>query len=47
MDVEKEVKSLIEKAEKAGDSGDALKFSQAACNVANAMSCIQSIPKSE
>lgn len=33
----KHVQSLIAKAEKAEKSDDALKFSQAACNAANAM----------
>lgn len=32
-----EVEKLITQAAKTGDSGDALRFSQAACNVANAM----------
>lgn len=36
LDVSGEVKSLVEKAEAAEKSDDALKFSQAACNVANA-----------
>jgi len=33
----KSVESMIEKAAKAEKSDDALKFSQAACNAANAM----------
>jgi hypothetical protein len=33
----KEVEALIDKAATAHDSGDALRFSQAACNAANAM----------
>ena len=35
-----EVELLIDKAAKADDSGDALRFSQAACNAANAMACV-------
>lgn len=35
--VEEMVEELIEKAARSGDSGDALRFSQAACNAANAM----------
>jgi hypothetical protein len=40
VDVSKEVKSLVEKAEKAQTADDALKFSQAACNAANAMGAL-------
>jgi hypothetical protein len=36
-DKTKEIEALIDKAAKALDSGDALRFSQAACNAANAM----------
>ncbi len=36
-DKTKEVESLIDKAASAEKSDDALKFSQAACNAANAM----------
>lgn len=32
-----DVKTLIEKAAKANDSGDAMRFSQAALNAANAL----------
>lgn len=35
--MEKNVESMIEKAAKAEKSDDALKFSQAACNAANAI----------
>jgi len=35
--MEKHVEEMIVKAAKAHDSGDALRFSQAACNAANAM----------
>lgn len=35
-DIRKHVESLVQKAEKAHDSNDALKFSQAALNAANA-----------
>ncbi len=45
IDVSKEVESLVKKAEAAEDSNDALKFSQAACNAANAMACLRSIRK--
>lgn len=45
IDVTKEVKSLVEKAETAEKADDALKFSQAACNAANAMACIGSIKR--
>ena len=34
---EKQIKELIAKAAKADKSDDALKFSQAACNAANAL----------
>jgi hypothetical protein len=45
IDVSTEVKSLVKKAEKAEKSDDALKFSQAACNAANAMACVNSIQR--
>lgn len=35
-----EVEQLIDKAVKAEKSEDALRFSQAACNAANAMRCL-------
>ena len=35
--MQKHVEAMIEKAAKADKSDDALKFSQAACNAANAM----------
>lgn len=48
---EQEVKQMITKAASAADSGDALKFSQAACNAANALCALESAkiiaPKSE
>lgn len=47
IDVGKEVESLVKKAEQAEKSDDALKFSQAACNAANAMACLRNIPKSD
>lgn len=47
IDVSKEVESLVKKAEQAETSDAALKFSQAACNAANAMACLHSIPKAE
>lgn len=40
IDVTEEIRSLVVKAEKAEKSDDALKFSQAACNAANAMNCV-------
>lgn len=41
--IEQRVRSLVIRAEQAQKSDDALKFSQAACNAANAMACLQSI----
>ena len=41
MDNSNEVKELIEKAAKSGKSDDALKFSQAAANAANAMCAVK------
>ncbi len=41
-DKTKEIETLIDKAAKAEDSGDALRFSQAACNAANAMCALAS-----
>lgn len=43
VDVSKEVESLVKKAESAETADDALKFSQAATNAANAMACLQNI----
>lgn len=40
-DKSKEVETLIDKASKAPDSTDALRFSQAACNAANAMCAVK------
>ena len=40
--MEKHVQDMIEKAAKADKSDDALKFSQAACNAANAMCALKS-----
>lgn len=40
--MEKQVEEMIEKAAKADKSDDALKFSQAACNAANAMCALAS-----
>lgn len=39
IDVSKEIKSLVEKAEKAATADEAMKWTQAACNAANAMAC--------
>lgn len=41
-DKSKEIEALIDKAAEADDSGDALRFSQAACNAANAMCAVAS-----
>lgn len=41
--MEIEVKQMITKASKAEKSDDALKFSQAACNAANALCALDSI----
>ena len=40
-DKTKEVEELIEKAAKADKSEDAMRFSQAACNAANAMCALK------
>ena len=40
IDLISQIKELAEKAAKASDSGDAMRFSQAANNIANAMSNI-------
>ena len=40
--MQKHVETMIEKAAKAEKSDDALKFSQAACNAANAMCALAS-----
>ena len=42
----REIEQLIEKAAYATKSEDALRFSQAACNVANALSCAMAVIKS-
>lgn len=41
-DKSKEVETLIDKAASAEKSEDALRFSQAACNAANAMCAVRS-----
>lgn len=41
IDKSKEVETLIDKAAKAAKSEDALRFSQAACNAANAMNAVK------
>lgn len=41
IDKTKEVETLADKAAKADKSEDALRFSQAACNVANAMCAVK------
>lgn len=45
MDKTKEVEKLIDKAAQAEKSEDALRFSQAACNAANAMCAVVSALK--
>lgn len=42
MNKEKEIETLIDKAAKADKSEDALRFSQAACNAANAVCSVRS-----
>jgi len=44
---ELDVESLITKAAKATNSGDALHFSQAACNAANAMCALRAALKQD
>lgn len=39
----KQIEALVLKAAEAEKSDDALKFSQAACNAANAMCAVQSV----
>lgn len=43
IDKSKEVEILIDKAAKAEKSEDALRFSQAACNAANAMCAVDCV----
>lgn len=45
IDKTKEISSLIDKAAKAVDSSDALRFSQAACNAANALCALKNSEK--
>ncbi len=45
LDVTKEIESLVKKAEQAEKSEDALRFSQAACNSANAMASVRNMPE--
>ena len=40
INVTKEIESLVKKAEQSEKADDALKFSQAACNAANAMAAV-------
>ena len=46
VDVSEQVESLVKKAEQAKTADDALKFSQAACNSANAMAALATAKKS-
>lgn len=43
----KPVESLLAKAVEADDSGDAMRFSQAACNAANAMCALKNAEKKD
>lgn len=43
INVSKEVEALVKKAAESVKPDDAMKFSQAACNAANAMACLHSI----
>ena len=43
IDKTTEVETLIDKAAKADKSEDALRFSQAACNAANAMCAVKAV----
>lgn len=45
LGVQEQIKMLVDKAAKAEKSEDAMRFSQAACNVANAMACVRQISK--
>lgn len=44
-DMKKHVEELIKQAAEAEDSGDAMRFSQAAVNAANAMCALQNAAK--
>jgi hypothetical protein len=46
-DKSREVASMIDKAANAEKSEDALRFSQAACNAANAMCAVKTAAKSQ
>jgi hypothetical protein len=46
-DKAKDVETLIDKAAKAEKSEDAMRFSQAACNVANAMCAVKAATAKE
>jgi hypothetical protein len=41
IDCSNEIKKLVEKAAEAHDSSDAMRFTQAACNAANAMCALK------
>lgn len=47
IDVSTEIKAMVEKAAQAEKSEDAMRFSQAACNAANAMACVNMLSKSD
>jgi len=40
IDLSKQIESLAQKAVDAFDSGDAMRYAQAACNAANAQACV-------
>lgn len=40
MNVSTQIKKMVQQALDSGDSGDAMRFSQAACNAASAMACV-------
>jgi len=42
-EVVEQIESLVQKASEAAKSEDAMRYSQAACNAANAMACIANI----
>ena len=44
-DTQKQIEELISKAAKTTDSGDAMRFTQAACNAANAWAVLNDIKR--
>ncbi len=45
VDVSDEIRALVAKAANAAKSEDAMRFSQAACNAANAMACVHNVQR--